>query len=102
MSNTQSKGLRTIPATEENPLNVVKGEQVVVATYSPDPSGRSRPTEVHGYINVPGLEDPVALMFTSPKMLAQVITEMSKAGQRTWDIRKKRQPVAGVSRMRPA
>ena len=102
MSNTQLKGLRQITATEENPLNVIKGDQVVVATYSPDHSGRSRPTEVHVYIQVEGLEDPVALMFKSPQQLARVITEMPRAGQRVWDVRKKRPPAAGIKGMRPA
>ena len=102
MSNTQLKGPRQITATEENPLNVIKGDQVVVATYSPDHSGRSRPTEVHAYIHVQGLDDTVALIFKTPQQLARVITELSKAGQRTWDIRKKRRPVAGIKGMRPA
>ena len=101
MSNTQSK-LRNIPATEEKPLNVIKAEQVVVASYSEDPSGRSRPTEVRIYIQVEGFEDPVALMFKNPQQLAKVISEMSKAGLRVWDVRKKQRPIAGVKGMRPA
>jgi hypothetical protein len=83
MSKQQSK-YRFIESTEEDPLMVIPAKSVIVATFNKDISGMARPEEVHMYLAVEGIADPVAVMLKSPRQLADLIRELVNAGRVVW------------------
>ena len=73
---TGDKDPEVLPATKVNVASVDNGKSPQGLLHQPD--------EVHVYIEVPGLDVPVALIFKDPMKLARVMREMAAAGNRCW------------------
>ena len=88
-----------LPRSGEKGKEVILATKVNVASIDPRPDALiHRPEQVHVYVEVPGLDVPVAIVFTDPIRLTKVMHEMAQAGARTWP----REPVeAGSSGARP-
>jgi len=86
-----------LPRSGEKGKEVILATKVNVASIDPRPDAFiHRPDQVHVYVEVPGLEHPVAIVFTDPMQLAKIMREMATAGVRTWP--KERAKVSGNGR----
>jgi hypothetical protein len=81
---TGDKDPEVLPATRVNVASVDNGKSAKSPSAKSPQGLLHQPDEVHVYIEVPGLDVPVALIFKDPMKLARVMRDMAAAGNRCW------------------